>query len=154
VDVKVIDACAMIAYLQDENGADVVEGVLADPRNTCMAHVVNIGELYTHYMKNFTQADADEAIRLMIDEAGVSPRDDTEEAFWVSVARLRGQITSTVRNPTTGGCHSIPLADCFGIALARKEGGTVVTCDSEFIHVRDRGICAVQFFRPPGSPAH
>ncbi len=152
--IMVIDACAMIAYLEDENGADMVENVLTNPTNICVSHVVNLGELYTYYMKYFTQADAEEAIRLLTKDAGVLPRDDIDTAFWVEVARLRGQITSTVRNPATGGCYSIALADCFAIELARKVTGTVVTCDSEFVYVRDSGICLVQFFRPPGGPAH
>jgi uncharacterized protein with PIN domain len=150
----VIDACAMIAYLEDENGADVVERVLADPKNDCVAHVVNLGELYTYYVKNHAEPDAETAIRLMTEDAGITPRHDEDRAFWVSVARHRGQITSTVANPATGRCYSIALADCFAVALAQRVAGTVVTCDPEFEYVRDSGRCPVLFFRPPGSPAH
>jgi uncharacterized protein with PIN domain len=151
----VIDACAMIAYLEDENGADVVENILTDRKNDCIAHEVNIGELYTYYLKYFTESDADEAVRLMTFDAGVRPQDPRDSlgvVFWKAVARHRGRITSTVKNPTTGACHSIALADCFALALALRETGTVVTCDAEFTYVRDSGLCPVLFFRPPGSP--
>lgn len=136
----VIDACAMIAYLEDENGADVVEGILTDPTNTCVAHVVNLGELYTYYLKNFTEADALEAVRLMIDDA--------------AVAKQRGEITSTISNPATGRFYSIALADCFALALAQRVGGPVVTSDDEFTFIRDSGRCPVIFFRPPGTPSY
>ena len=41
----VLDACAIIAYLRDEEGADVVESVLLG-NNACVAHAVNVCEVY------------------------------------------------------------------------------------------------------------
>ena len=34
---SIIDACAMLAYLQGEPGADVVEEILTRPNETCLA---------------------------------------------------------------------------------------------------------------------
>ena len=42
----------------------------------------------------------------------------------------------------------ISLADCFCIALARLENGTVLTSDHrEFDKIADASICPVQFIR-------
>ena len=132
----------------------MVEGILTDPTNTCVAHVVNLGELYTYYLKNFTEADALEAVRLMIDDAAVRPKDDLDTAFWIAVAKQRGEITSAISNPATGRFYSIALADCFALGLAQRVGGPVVTSDDEFTFIRDSGRCPVIFFRPPGTPSY
>ena len=42
----VLDACAIIAYLRDEEGADVVESALLGD-DACVAHAVNVCEVYT-----------------------------------------------------------------------------------------------------------
>jgi uncharacterized protein with PIN domain len=147
----VIDACAMIALLEDEDGADVVEGIITNPANECVAHFVNMSEVHTHYVRQprYTVADADAAVVLLTVDAGIEVRDDADEAFWKDVATVRGRIQSTVKNPATGGCHSIALADCFAVALAHRTGGTIVTSDhDDFEHVRDAGYCNVHFFRP------
>ncbi len=44
--IYVLDACAMIAYLNDEPGADVVEAAMIDPMNQCYAHAVNLCEVF------------------------------------------------------------------------------------------------------------
>ena len=41
----VIDASALIAFLRDEPGADVVENVLSAP-DKCYAHALNLCEVY------------------------------------------------------------------------------------------------------------
>ncbi len=42
----VLDAGAMIAFLDDESGAEVVEDVLTEPGSTCYAHILNLAEVY------------------------------------------------------------------------------------------------------------
>lgn len=37
----VLDACAMLAFLRGEEGADKIETLLLDNNNRCMAHAVN-----------------------------------------------------------------------------------------------------------------
>jgi uncharacterized protein with PIN domain len=38
---RILDACAMIAFLRDEPGAEVVEAILTHPTDRCFAHAVN-----------------------------------------------------------------------------------------------------------------
>jgi uncharacterized protein with PIN domain len=146
--IKVIDACAMIAFLRDEPGADVVEKILDDAAEDCVAHVVQFSEVFTWFLKNgLAEKDALEAVNDLQD-AGIEQRDDIDAAFWQEVARQRAAITSTVKTPATGAKHAIALADCFAVALARKLAGSVVTSDHhEFDYVHSSGICPVVFFR-------
>ena len=44
--IEVLDAGAMIANLRDEPGADVVERILLDTDALCIAHAVNLCEVY------------------------------------------------------------------------------------------------------------
>ena len=43
--IYVLDACAMIAFLKGEAGADVVENALLDANSQCMAHAINLCEV-------------------------------------------------------------------------------------------------------------
>lgn len=42
----ILDACAVIAFLRDEAGADVVRETLLNEDNTCMIHLINLCEVY------------------------------------------------------------------------------------------------------------
>jgi len=39
--VYVLDACTLLAFLGREPGATVVDSLLIDPRNLCVAHAIN-----------------------------------------------------------------------------------------------------------------
>ena len=148
--VFVMDSCAMIAYLEDEQGAGVVQAILEDPANDCVAHFVNLSEVYKFYLMSPQPADAEVSVELLMKEAGITPQSDSDSSFWKSVARIWASISSTVSNPATGARYPIAMADCFAIALAQRLRGMVVTCDDEFTYVQTAGICHVNFFRPPG----
>jgi len=47
----VLDAGPMIAFLDDEPGAEVVEQVLTEPGSTCYAHIFNLTEIYYIYFR-------------------------------------------------------------------------------------------------------
>lgn len=148
--VFVMDCCAIIAYLKNEDGADEVQRTIEEGENDCIIHIVNLVEVYKHYCKFETEAAGDQAIQTIITTMGIEVCHDTKESLWKMVGRQWAKITSTVRDPKTGGCHQIPMYDCFAIALALDRDGTVVTSDAEFQHVKDAGICKVHFYRPPG----
>ena len=59
----VIDAYALIAFLRDEPGADVVENVLSAPEK-CYAHALNLCEVYYDFFRASNQ-DAAEAGHLL-----------------------------------------------------------------------------------------
>jgi predicted nucleic acid-binding protein len=50
----VIDACALIAFLFDEDGSDLFESILIQARNNeiqLIMHIVNLGEVYYDILK-------------------------------------------------------------------------------------------------------
>lgn len=153
MDIKrtavVFDSCALIAYLEGEEGADTVEALLIGEETTCVAHAVNLTEVYKFYLKHRTASHADESIKTITEEMDITPRRDMSEVFWKSVAHIWTTITTT-KNPASKGCHHIAMADCFALALAKRTRGTVVTSDSQFQPAADAGICRVSFYRSPG----
>ncbi len=131
----VFDACAVLAYLNDEEGADKVEAYVLDPQRPCVIHALKAFEV--HYLTARTSGPqvADDAIR-DIKDAGVLILEDLDEVFWKDAAgyKSRGRLSPP---------------DTFAIAMAKRLGGEVVTCDKDFEAVQQSGICNVTFFRPP-----
>jgi PIN domain nuclease of toxin-antitoxin system len=130
----VLDACAMIAYLRDEDGGALVEEYLSSDED-CLAHVVNLCEVYY----DFVRADSAERAQSAVDDLeneGVLAREDIDKAFWQEVGRLKATPVRT------------SLADCFAIALSNRVGGRLLTSDHhELSAVAEQGICEVEFIR-------
>ncbi len=138
--VQLMDACAMIAFLRNEPGADVAFDILTTPANDCYAHAIHLCEVYRWFL---THADAATAQSALVDleRANIVTRYDIDDAFWRDAAEHNHSIRAAG--------HSISFADCFGIALTRRlVAGTWVTTDHhEFDYVQQQGICAVRFIR-------
>jgi PIN domain nuclease of toxin-antitoxin system len=132
---RVLDACALIAFLRGENGGGVVAHILSNPAETCFSHAVNLCEVYD----DFVRASDERTARSAIDDlhlAGLRPRRDLNKALWQRVGNLKGTI------------RRISLADCFAIALSEKLSADVVTSDHhEFDPLVATGICRVTFIR-------
>ena len=132
--IYVLDACAMLAYLRNEAGANVVESALLDANSQCIAHAINLCEVYYIVYRDSGESDADSAVK-DLKNVGVIERNDFDEAFWKEVGKLKA-----------GGGISIP--DCFAITLSKHVGGTVLTSDhKEFDPVAAAGICSITFIR-------
>lgn len=133
--IKVLDACAMIAYLRDEPGADVVESFLLDKDTQCLAHSINLCEVYF----DFWRAKDENAARSAITDlhaVGIVAREDLDISFWQEAGKHKAEI------------KKISLADCFAIALARRMNAELVTSDhQEFDPIAKLGICTVKFIR-------
>jgi PIN domain nuclease of toxin-antitoxin system len=56
----VLDACAIIAMLRNEAGAEITEQLLLE--QTCIAHAVNLCEVYYDFLKAENESIAREAI--------------------------------------------------------------------------------------------
>ena len=133
--IEVLDAGAMIAFLDDEPGAEVIEVLLLDRDTICIAHAVNVCEVFYDFYRDHGEEIAQEQIR-RIQDIGVEIRNDMDPAFWQQAGRLKVD---------PGG---ISLADCFLIALTQRVGGELVTADH---HEMDRlvplNLCPILFFR-------
>lgn len=126
----------MIAYLRGESGADVVEHALgANGGAPCIAHAINVCEVYYKFMRVSGEDEARSAINdlknMRLDVTGI-----LDETFWMAVGRYKATITS------------LPLADCFVVALANRVDGEAMTADHpDFDPIAEQGICRVRFIR-------
>lgn len=105
----------MIAYLWDEEGAEVTESLLANPRGRCYAHAINVCEVYYQPLRHSSESEADSILAALLG-AGVFLRSDMDTEIWKQAARFKS-------------LGRIALADCFCLALARRLNATVVTAD-------------------------
>lgn len=132
--IYVLDASAMIAYLRNELGADVVENALIDTLSQCVAHSINLCEIFYISHRVAGEANAQAAIN-DFRQLGVHERTDIDEAFWQEAGRLKA----------AGG---ISLPDCFAITLTNRVGGTLLTSDhGEMDKIAASGLCSITFIR-------
>jgi PIN domain nuclease of toxin-antitoxin system len=132
--IYVLDASAMLAYLHGEAGADVVENALIDTGGQCLAHSVNLCEVYYIVHRDDGETTAEAAIS-DFRALGVIERADFDEAFWKEAGGLKAK----------GG---ISLPDCFAITLTNRVGGSLLTSDhGEMDKVAAAGGCNITFIR-------
>ncbi len=132
--VNILDACAMLAFLNDEEGADVVEARLSDDEIVCYAHSINICEVFYDSIRVKDEVYAEKLLGDLI-AAGIIIRNDFDTAFWKEVARLKA-------------FHRASLADFCGVVLAKRLGGSFLTADHhEFDKIAQHNVCAVEFIR-------
>jgi PIN domain nuclease of toxin-antitoxin system len=132
--IYVLDASAMIAWLRNEPGAGVVDSAINDVNSQCLAHSINLCEVYYDAHRNAGEAHADSVIGDLA-AVGVVERSDFDQAFWKEAGKLKA-----------GGGISLP--DCYGITLTNRAGGTFLTADhGELDRVATAGICSVTFIR-------
>jgi predicted nucleic acid-binding protein len=130
----VFDANAMIALLRQEPGWEVVEAILTAGRHRCLAHGINLCEVYYGFARASGEATGASAIQDLY-AVGVELREDMDTLFWQEAGRIRA-------------VYSVPLADSFCVALARRANGVLVTADhTDFDPIAGLGLCLVQFMR-------
>jgi PIN domain nuclease of toxin-antitoxin system len=133
--IYILGASAIIAYLRGEPGADAVSAIFVDPAHVCLAHALNLCEVYYDFYRSNSETAARDAMRDIF-ALGVLLRSDLSIDFW----QTAGALKATVRR--------ISLADCFAVALAQATGGSVLTSDHhEFDPLAERGVCSVTFIR-------
>ena len=132
--IYVLDACAMIAYLRKEPGADIVLQALTDAGSLSIAHAINLCEVFYDFHRKISESAATDAINDLY-AVGVVERNDLDEAFWKDAGKLKAQ-------------GKISLADCFAITLTNRVGGTLLTSDHhELDRIAAAGICSITFIR-------
>lgn len=132
--IYVFDACAMLAILHDEPGADVVADIITEPGAIIYAHAVNLCEVYYW---TYRGGGASKALLAMasLQALGIETRSDMDEEFWQSAGALKGS-------------HRLSLADAFAVALAQRIDCPLVTSDHHELDALDSaGVCEFRFFR-------
>ena len=133
--IYVLDACAMIAFLGGEAGAVAVEKALLEAGSQCIAHSINLCEVYYVVWRKGGEVAAKDAVN-DLKAAGVIERSDFDEAFWQEAGKMKAV---QVR---------VSLADCCAIALTNRVGGTLLTSDHhELDSVAAAGLCNITFIR-------
>lgn len=130
----VLDAGAMIAYLDGEPGASVTASILINNAHQCYAHAINLAEIYYVNFRRGGQLQAENAIQTLL-SVGVIPSEDMDSSFWKQIGAIKGM-------------HALSLPDAFCIALAMRLGATVATTDhNEFDPLVPVGYCPIVFIR-------
>jgi uncharacterized protein with PIN domain len=133
--VFVFDACAVIALLDNEPGAAVVEALLADENNRCVIHFLNVCEVFYHV---FRRADQERAGKLVdiLESYGFELADALRPTLWQEA----GQLKAVWRR--------VSLVDCFAVALTIEQGATLVTSDHhELDPLAQANLCPFRFIR-------
>ncbi|MBD2296449.1 PIN domain-containing protein [Anabaena sphaerica FACHB-251] len=131
----ILDACALIAFFRNEQGAEIVEHYLSDNQYICMIHAINLCEVYYNFLRTGGNTIADALVE-DIQSLGLVIRDDLNVSFWRQVGGYKASI------------RRISLADCFALTLANRESGILVTSDrKEFEPVVPLNICQINFIR-------
>jgi len=129
-----LDAFALLAWLQDEVGADEVESYIERAAHEedffCYLSTINLGEVFYRLLR----------VR-GVDEA---------EAFWEDVRR--GSLPVNLVEPTRNrireaarikGQYPIAYADAFATQVAREKGVPLVTRDPELGVLEDKGLLSI-----------
>jgi len=121
----VLDSYAMIAYLEDEPGAERVERILRQAeRGTIdlLMSVINWGEVYYSLSRSKGEKQAEESLLIM--EQLPIRIVDVDRSLMYQAARIKAN-------------HAIALGDSLAAALAMNEGCPVVTGDKEFHQLKE-----------------
>jgi ribonuclease VapC len=122
----VLDSYAMIAYFEDEAGADRVARILRQiiqGKVKGYMSVANWGEVYYNTMREEGVDEAEKVI-LQLDKFPIQIVEANRDLAY-EAAKLKGK-------------YGIAYADCFAVALSVKLNATLVTGDPEFKKVKER----------------
>jgi len=123
INKLVLDSFALIAYLEDEPGANRVEETLKEAemkRCTLLMSVVNWGEVYYSLYRTKGEDKAEEGL-LILDQLPISlVLADKSQTYQASKLKAK---------------YNIAFADCFAIALASQNQCKILTGDPEFKRV-------------------
>lgn len=110
-----MDSSALIAFLKDEPGANVVESLLLNPINTAYVHAVNLCEVYYDFLRRSDDDTAESAISSIL-AMGIISCEDMDARMWREAGRHKARLR-------------LPLGDCFLLAMAGRIQGQVITAD-------------------------
>lgn len=116
----VLDASAVMTFLDDRPGADKVEALLGratEANGTLLMSVVNWGEVYYSVWRVHGEAAANQKIQ-QVAQLPV-------ELIHVDIATAKLAASFKAR-------FELPYADCFAAALSHQRKGTLVTSDKDF----------------------
>ncbi len=118
--IKVLDASALLAYLEKTGEYQVVQDLLTEAsarHQSLWMTTVNWGEVYYILIQHYGIAEADNVVQLISTlPITLAPADE-------ALARQAAYFKGTKK---------IPYADCFAAALASMHKATLITADKDF----------------------
>ena len=131
----IFDACAVIALLREEFGAENIERLVVDPSVECVIHSISLCEAAYDAMRRKPALDLTEWTT-DIEAFGLRVHWDIGYGLFADAAALKAYW------------RRVSLADCFALALARQLGGTLLTSDHhEMDPLVAAGVLNISFFR-------
>ena len=122
----VLDASALMTFLEDRPGADKVEDLIrlgVEGKRQLLMSVVNWGEVYYSTWR----AKGPGVARKILDDIAQLPLEivNADIELTRTAAELRAE-------------HKLPCIDCFAAALAVNRKASLATSDKDFAHVKKR----------------
>jgi PIN domain nuclease of toxin-antitoxin system len=141
----VLDACALIALLNEEEGKDKIDDLFNQAKagkiTLCMS-IINMLEVYYGFI-GADGLDRANEILAPIDETPLRIIDTISQAVYREAARLKSMYKgSKSQSP-------LSLADAIGLATAINLNGVFVTSDGGFMAPEAEEHAPVSWFRPP-----
>ncbi|MDP3184617.1 MAG: type II toxin-antitoxin system VapC family toxin [Anaerolineales bacterium] len=122
---KILDTFALIAFFEDEPGADFVRELLleAESKNIKLAMtVVNLGEVWYSISRTVSPEQADATVQEIRGMSIEIIDADWKLTHQAAIYKARGGIS---------------YADCYAAALAKLRKAEVITGDPEFQKLKD-----------------
>ena len=121
-----VDACAVIAYLRQEPGAEVLQALIEHPTTFLVMHVCNLGEVYYDFFRDDGLTAAQTAWTNTL-ALPLALHRDADDAFIQRVGVIKVE-------------ERVSFADAFALSLAERLHIPLVTTDHhEFDAVERKG---------------
>ena len=134
-----LDACALLAFFDSEEGADVVSGLIDSAEGgeiTLSMNAANLIEVYYDRIRIYGHELADTIVRKIYEDSPISIIEELNPTIVHEAAYFKA----------TG---KMSFADSILVATARYTGATVVTCDhAELEAVEQQGQISFLWIRP------
>ena len=123
---KVLDSYALMAFFEDEPGADFVRGLIhkaVESDTNLLMSVVNLGEVWYSIARTTTSETADQYIHEI-------------KGMGIEIVDVDWTLTRQAAAFKVNG--NISYSDCFAAALAKNRKADLVTGDKEFRALEDQ----------------
>ena len=121
-----LDSYAVLAFLEDEIGGEIVNQLLQSPGAQFYISAINMGEIFYILVRE----RGIKAAELVESELSQAHNIRVVEATW-ELAKMAALFKSS-------GGIGISYADCFAAALAIEKDAPLITGDNEFKQVNDK----------------
>jgi len=114
VTIYVFDACGLITFLRNEQGAEKVMQLFADEENTFLMHAITLGEVYYDTLR----MNKDKALELFetVNELGIQIVWNMDE----NLIKVAGDFKVN---------NKMSYADSFVLALAKEYNAQIISTD-------------------------